>query len=240
VIGSGFIGCEIAASLAVLGHPVTLVSDEPAPNVRRLGVEAGREIAGWLQELDVVLELGAGVDSIERQGQTVQVGVGNRRLAAALVIMATGVAPRSELATAAGLPLEKQAIPTDAAMRTAASDVFAAGDVCAAQNQTAGRRLRVEHWGDALGQGSVAGRSAAGELATWDEVPGFWSSIGSHTLKYAAWGDGYDESRFDRRPDGSFTAWYGRDGRIVGVLTHECDPDYERGRELIARGERWS
>jgi 3-phenylpropionate/trans-cinnamate dioxygenase ferredoxin reductase subunit len=71
-------------------------------------------------------------------------------------------------------------------------------------------------------------------------VPGFWSTIGDRTLKCAAWGDGYDQCRVCRRGDGSFTAWYGRDRRIVGVLTHEADDDYERGRELIAEGAAWS
>jgi NADPH-dependent 2,4-dienoyl-CoA reductase/sulfur reductase-like enzyme len=108
-----------------------------------------------------------------------------------------------------------------------------------AHNDTAGRPLRVEHWGDALAQGELAGRSAAGEAVRWDQVPGFWSTIGDHTLKYSAWGDGYDATRLRRRPDGGFTAWYGRDGRTVGVLAHEADEDYERGRRLIAEGAPW-
>ncbi len=240
VIGSGFIGCEIAASLTALGQQVTLVSDEAAPNARRLGAEAAAEITGWLQELGIVLELGAEVESIERHGDELRVQTEGKGVSAGLVIMATGVAARSELAAAAGLDLVVGAIPTDAAMRTAVSGLLAAGDVCAAQNPTARRRLRVEHWGDALGQGAVAGASAAGQPAAWNDVPGFWSTIGAQTLKYAAWGDGYDESRLERQADGSFTAWYGRDGIIVGVLTHDRDQDYERGQDLIAAGARWS
>src|SRR5262249_17269053 len=85
---------------------------------------------------------------------------------------------------------------------------------------SAGRALRVEHWGDALGQGEVAGRCAAGEHVQWEAVPGFWSTIGNHTLKYAAWGDGFDLSRFEQHAGGAFTVWYGRDEEIVGVLAH--------------------
>ncbi|MGH2877890.1 MAG: oxidoreductase C-terminal domain-containing protein, partial [Solirubrobacteraceae bacterium] len=103
------------------------------------------------------------------------------------------------------------------------------------------RPLRVEHWGDALAQGAVAGTTAAGRPASWDEVPGFWSTIGERTLKYAAWGDGYEEVRFDGPGDGgAFTVWYGREGRIVGVLTHQRNDDYERGRGLVAEGAPWS
>jgi NADPH-dependent 2,4-dienoyl-CoA reductase/sulfur reductase-like enzyme len=155
------------------------------------------------------------------------------------VVMATGVAPRSELAAQAGLELDGRAIPVSAAMRTAQDGLLAAGDVCVAHNLAAGRSLRVEHWGDALGQGAIAGETAAGADAGWDEVPGFWSTIGSRTLKYAAWGDGFDASRLHRDDDGAFVAWYGREGRIAGVLAHERDDDYDRGRELIAEGAPW-
>jgi 3-phenylpropionate/trans-cinnamate dioxygenase ferredoxin reductase component len=121
-------------------------------------------------------------------------------------------------------------------MRSASADVLAAGDVCRAENVAAGRPLRVEHWGDALVQGEIAGATAAGKHAAWDQVPGFWSTIGSRTLKYAAWGDGFDRTRFESHDSGGFTVWYGREGRVVGVLTHEADEDYERGADLIGKG----
>ena len=80
-------------------------------------------------------------------------------------------------------------------MRTSAAAVYAAGDVALARNAAAGRRLPVEHWGEALNQGAVAGARAAGGDAVWDAAPGFWSTIGDRTLKHVAWGDGYDEAR---------------------------------------------
>ena len=238
VIGSGFIGCELSASLAMRGHRVTLVSDEPAPNEARLGAEAATMIAGWLSGLGVDLVLGHPVETIEREGDVVHVVAGGARLDAATVVAAVGVAPRSELLAGAGALAADGAIPVDAGMRTALPGVLAAGDVAYALNATAGRRLRVEHWGDALGQGAVAGRVAAGVDDRWDDVPGFWTSIGPHALKYAAWGDGRDQLRVVRGGE-AFTAWYGRGGKIVGVLTHGADDDYERGRELIAAGAPW-
>ncbi|HEY5262160.1 MAG TPA: FAD-dependent oxidoreductase [Solirubrobacteraceae bacterium] len=84
----------------------------------------------------------------------------------------------------------------------------------------------------------LAGRVLAGdESAHWQEVPGFWSTIGEHTIKYAAWGDGYDSSRLEEHPGGMFTVWYSLDGKLGGVLTHERDEDYEQGRNLIQAGE---
>jgi NADPH-dependent 2,4-dienoyl-CoA reductase/sulfur reductase-like enzyme len=240
VIGSGFIGCEIASSLRRRGERVVLISDEPAPNQARLGPQTAEKIDAWLRDEGVRLELGSGVDSLERRGAQLHVRADATSVTADLVVMATGVAPRSELLAPSGTELDNGAVPTDAAMRTALPDVLAAGDVCVAQNAAAGRPLRVEHWGDALIQGELAGRSAAGAPVQWNQVPGFWSTIGEHTLKYAAWGDGYDTTRFEQYRGGGFTAWYGLRGRIVGVLAHAADEDYERGRKLIAEGAAWN
>jgi NADPH-dependent 2,4-dienoyl-CoA reductase/sulfur reductase-like enzyme len=240
VIGSGFIGCEIAASLRMRGHPVTLVSDEAAPNAARLGADPAQELRRWLQEIGVELLLDAPVERIEHE-DTVEVVAGAARARGAVAVMAAGVAPRSELAAACGLELADGAISVDASMRTRGGEsLLACGDVCKAFNAAAGRPLRVEHWGDALGHGKVAGKTAAGQEASWSDVPGFWSTIGKRTLKYAAWGDGFDELRLERHGDGGFTAWYGKDGLLVGVLAHQADEDYERGRELIAEGAPWS
>ena len=239
VIGSGFIGCEIASSLRFRGHRVHLVSDESAPNAARLGAEPAEVIREWLTDDGVDLCLGSPVEAIEPCSPEVSVRVGNNRGTAQLVVMAAGVSPRTELAAHAGISLSDRAIPASASMRTASDGLLAAGDVCMAENLSAGRALRVEHWGDALGQGEVAGKTVADVRAGWDAVPGFWSTIGRRTLKYAARGDGYDQTRVERHDHGGFTAWYGNKGKLVDVLTHEADDDYEQGSELIGQGASW-
>ena len=240
VVGSGFIGCEAAASLARRGNDVTMIADEAAPNVERLGEAAAARIADWLREEGVVLLAGTELDRIEHEPGRLEVVAGDRHTPADLVVVAVGVAPRGRLGSLLGLELtDEGAIPADSSMRTVADDVLAAGDVCQAYNAAAGRALRVEHWGDALAQGEIAGRGCAGESASWDSVPGFWSTIGDRTIKHAAWGDGFDAVRFIPHAGGAFTAWYGLDGRVVGVLTHEADEDYESGKRLIADGAEW-
>jgi NADPH-dependent 2,4-dienoyl-CoA reductase/sulfur reductase-like enzyme len=237
VIGSGFIGCEIAASLAHRGHVVTLVSDEALPNARRLGTDAGRRIAQWLVAAGVQLVPGVGVEAIARQDDgTLVVSAGAHRLRSPHAVMAAGVAPRSELVSGHGVALDHGAVVTDAGMRTAVPGLLAAGDVTFAENRAAGRHLHVEHWGDALGQGTVAGHVAAGREDAWREVPGFWSTIAGHTLKYIAWGDGHDAIATEDRGHGAFVIRYGRHGRLVGVLTHQVDAAYDTARELIAAG----
>jgi 3-phenylpropionate/trans-cinnamate dioxygenase ferredoxin reductase subunit len=237
VIGSGFIGCEIAASLAARDAHVTLIGEEPLPQLARLGEQAAERIAGWLRELGVELVGDASVEAVH-DGRTVELGDG-RRLDGACVVLAMGSRPRGELARFASLlQSDDGAVVVDASMRAVDGQpsVLAVGDVAHAYNASAGRHLRVEHWGDALEHGAIAGAVLAGEAASWSAVPGFWSTIGSHTLKYAAWGDGFDEIRLDTGSDGRFTVWYSRHGKAVGVLTHERDEDYERGSELIRAG----
>jgi len=239
VIGAGFIGCEIAASLRLREHPVVVFCRERQPNEARLGPEAGARIAGWLAELGVELHCGDEVQRIERDGDRLRVSAGDAQASARRVVMAVGIAPRGELAQAAGIPTADGAICAESDMRTACAGVLAAGDAALAANAAAGRRLRVEHWGEALAQGEVAGRTAAGQTAHWSQVPGFWSTIGRRTLKFVSWGDGFDRVRLVEHGGGAFTVWYGCGRRLVGVLAHERDGDYERGRELVLEGRPW-
>lgn len=235
VVGSGFIGCEAAASLSIRGAEVTLISMEELPQKERLGEEVGERMRGWLRDYGVDLGLGESIERIERTSGGYEVFLqGGGFVAAGTVLFGTGVKPRVELAEAAGLEVEG-AVITDSSMQTSAPGVFAVGDVARAYNESAGRHLSVEHWGDALEHGRIAGTVIAGGEASWTMAPGFWSTIGDETLKYWAWGDGWDETRFVGK-DGSFTVWYGRDGSTVGVLAHESDEDYEKGRELVESG----
>lgn len=233
VVGSGFVGCEAASSLARRGVAVTLLAPEAVPHESRLGPDAGRRIAAWLEEDGVRLLMGT---TVERVGADGRVATSAGPLRADLVLLATGHVPDGGLAEAAGIPTQDGRVLVDAAMRSPVDGVLAAGDVALAENAAGGRRLPVEHWGEALAMGEVAGRTAAGRAASWAQAPGFWSSIGDRALKQVAWGDGWDDLRTVDHGDGAFTAWYGRNGIVVGVLTHGADDDYETGRELVESG----
>ena len=234
VIGSGFIGCEAAVSLATRGLSVTMVSTEQQPQLNRLGPDAAGLITGWLEAADVTLLPEAEITSITG-GRFVHLS-GGTTLSADLILAAVGVTPNTEVARQAGLEMTDARIVVDASMRTSAPGVFAAGDAAFAYNTAAGRHLSVEHWGDADAMGGIAGTVAAGGAASWATSPGFWSEIGSHTLKYTAWGDGYDSATPVGRDDGGLTIWYGKTGIVVGVLTSGADDDYEMGSKLIVAG----
>jgi 3-phenylpropionate/trans-cinnamate dioxygenase ferredoxin reductase component len=230
VIGSGFIGCEAAASLARRGLAVTLVSMEDGPQAGRLGDAASQVLRAWLEEDGISLRLGAEVEAIEAGRVHL---AGETSAEGDLLLVAGGVEPEVGIAAEAGLAVEAGRVHVDAHMRSSVASVLAAGDVAFAFNAAAGRHLAVEHWGEALAMGQVAGQTAAGAEASWAEVPGFWSAIGDRTLKYAAWGDGFDDASLVDHGGGAFTVWYSQEDVTVGVLTHDADHDYERGQRLI-------
>jgi 3-phenylpropionate/trans-cinnamate dioxygenase ferredoxin reductase subunit len=202
------------------------------PQEKRLGTDAGERLLELVQQSGVRYVGGVTVKSITERGVVLNNGV---TLDTDLVLAATGVAPNSAVPQAAGLTIEQSRVVVDADMSTSADGVFAAGDVASAFNAAAGRHLPVEHWQDAMDQGEVAGAVAAGQPSKWDAVPGFWTSIGEATVKYHAWGDGYQSSRLLARDNG-FTVWYEKDGSAVGVLTCNADDDYDLGETLIAEG----
>jgi 3-phenylpropionate/trans-cinnamate dioxygenase ferredoxin reductase component len=239
VVGSGFIGCEAAASLSLRGADVTLISLEESPQRKRLGQEVGERIEGWLEGYGVDLRLGASLESIQRSDVGYELSLaGGDTVSAGTVLFGTGVVPRTGLAEEAGLEVDGGVV-TDSSMRTSAPGIFAVGDIARAYNESAGRHLSVEHWGDALEHGRVAGTVISGGEAAWGMAPGFWSTIGDKTLKYWAWGEGWDRQSFEDEGE-AFTVWYGKEGTLVGVLSHNADDDYQRGRELIERGEPFS
>ncbi len=244
VIGSGFIGCEAAVALARRGIAVTMVSSEQRPQQARLGDAAADLIAGWLDEAGVRLHSGTEVANIAVVDPAVVDGTAGRivrlsdgtALSTDLVLAAVGVSPRAELAVQAGLELRSGRVVVDECMRTAIPGLFAAGDLAMAYHAAAGRHLAVEHWGEAERMGEIAGTVAAGGEAKWEDPPGFWSTIGDHTLKYTAWGDGFDEATADEHDNGGLSIWYSQNGTVVGVLTNDADDDYERGTELVRTG----
>ncbi len=248
VIGSGFIGCEAAASLASRGLEVTLVTPEEGPQRTRLGERVATQIASWLTDLGVELRTGVSVTHVDAP-RTVHLDDGTT-LAPDLILAAVGARPAAADLAESGAPgavlqTYEGRLVADEHLQVAPG-VWVAGDSARGLNVAAGRPLDVEHWGDALAMGELAGRNAAATDAAgaetgdgwgvWDDVPGFFSEIGAHTLKYAAWGDGHEAIDVVERA-GGFTVWYADAADVVvGVLTYNADDDYERGRDLIAHG----
>ena len=215
VIGGGWIGSEVAASARQKGLEVTLIEQASAPLEGVLGRELGEIYAGIHRDHGVEVLTGAGVEAVERGRVTL---AGGRAVECDHVVVGIGVAPRTELAEAAGLDVEN-GILVDERLRTSAEGVFAAGDVANAQHPLLGTRLRVEHWHNALEQGPAAARSMLGSGEPYDRIPYFFSDQYDVGMEYAGHATEWDEVVFRGDVDGrEFIAFWLKDGRVLAGM----------------------
>jgi NADPH-dependent 2,4-dienoyl-CoA reductase/sulfur reductase-like enzyme/nitrite reductase/ring-hydroxylating ferredoxin subunit len=172
IVGAGFIGLEVAASLRARKIDVTVVAPDALPLGRVLGNELGLAIQKLHEAHGVVFRLGKRPVAINEQSVRLDDG---SELEADLVVFGIGVRPAIELADAAGLALDRGVL-VDEYLRTSAPGVFAAGDVARFPDARTGDKIRVEHWVVAARQGEVAALNMLGKSERFDAVPFFWSA----------------------------------------------------------------
>ena len=219
VIGSGWIGSEVAASARQLGAEVAIVGPDAVPLERVLGPEVGRVYRELHAENGVELHLSTKVMAIVG-GDAAQ---GVRTMDGAvvegdLVVVGVGATPRDELARDAGLTLEN-GIVVDELLRTSAPDVFAAGDVAATWNPMYNKRIRVEHWANALNQGQTAARNMLGLGTAYAKLPYFYSDQFDLGMEYNGYASDWD--RVVLRGDAAgreFLAFWLKDGRVLAGM----------------------
>ncbi|MFJ3584909.1 NAD(P)/FAD-dependent oxidoreductase [Streptomyces sp. NPDC090127] len=193
IAGGGWIGLEVAAAARGYGAEVTVVESEPTPLHQVLGPELGQLFADLHTEHGVRFVFGARLAEIVGQdGMVLAVRTDDgEEYPAHAVLAAIGAAPRTALAEAAGLALVDRAhgggIAVDASLRTSDPDIFAAGDVAAAQHPLLNTRLRVEHWANALHGGPAAARAMLGQHVSYDRVPYFFSDQYDLGMEYSGW-----------------------------------------------------
>lgn len=192
VLGSGFIGLETAAALRERGLPVHVVSLDPQPLDKVLGPELGGFIRTLHESHGVVFHMGSSLASIAPASVTLNDG---SELAADLVIIGVGVRPRSALAEAAGLAVDR-GILVDESLQSSVPGVYAAGDV-ARWRAAAGTTRRVEHWVVAQRQGQLAAQNMLGARLPFDDVPFFWSAHYDITIRYLGHAPDWDAVQVD-------------------------------------------
>lgn len=237
LIGLGFIGSEVTASLRQLGVEVTAVDGQRAPLARVLGEEVGAVLAEIHRDKGAELLLEDGVAAFEGVHRVERVRTRKGRLLACdFVVAGIGVTPNTELLAAAGAEVNN-GILVDERCRTSLPDVYAAGDVTNHHHPIFGR-LRVEHWNNAYRQGLAAARSMVGGDQPYDYLHSFWSNQYEHTIEYVGIAAAWDRIVFNGRPQGRrFLAFYLKDGlvRAVAGLDRGGDPeDQHADAELSA------
>ncbi len=219
VIGAGWIGSEIAASARQKRLEVTVLEAGKVPLERVLGLEVGEIYADIHRHHRIELRPEAQVEGFRGGDRVESVSLaGGEEIPADLVVIGVGVAPRTELAERAGLELDN-GIVVDQSLETSVPGVFAAGDVANAYHPFLGRRIRVEHWANALHQPEVAARAMLGKEASYDRLPYFFSDQYDVGMEYAGYATEWDEVVFRGDVESrEFIAFWMRDGRVLAGM----------------------
>jgi 3-phenylpropionate/trans-cinnamate dioxygenase ferredoxin reductase component len=219
VVGAGWIGSEVAASLRTIGRRVVVIAPESVPLERVLGPEIG----GVYRDLHIAhgvdLRLGAQVGRIIGNDRVREVETSTgERIRADLVVVGIGVQPRTELAAAAGLVVG-DGIEVTPTLETSVEGIFAAGDVASAWHPFYERRLRTEHWANAKFQGPAAARSMLGGTAPYDRIPYFYSDQYDLGMEYTGLASASDQLAVrGSLADREFVAFWLADGRVVAGM----------------------
>ena len=236
VVGMGFIGCEVAASLTQLGVQVTAIFPGQAPLERVVGGQVGALIAAIHRANGVELLAGEQVAAFEgtERVEAIVTGTGHR-IACDFAVAGIGVEP--DVPAVAGSSIaEDNGILVDEFCRTSAADVYAAGDVANHFHPLFGR-IRVEHYNNAEKQGTAAARSILGSTAPYDYVHTFWSDQYEHTIEYVGHVTKWDE--FVVRgsvEEGKLVGFYLVDGVVRAAigLDRGGDPELDHDSEMAA------
>jgi NADPH-dependent 2,4-dienoyl-CoA reductase/sulfur reductase-like enzyme len=234
VVGGGFIGSEIAASLATAGYRVTLLFPEEGIGARIFPRELAIHLNGYYGEREVEVRPGERLTGIEARGPAFTLATDRSTIQADLVVAGIGIVPNDGLAAQAGLAVD-DGILVDETLRTSDPAVFAAGDVARFSNPALGQRLRVEHEDNANRMGREAGRAMAGAEVAYRHLPFFYSDL--FELGYEAVGilDPRLEVVADwKEPFRKGVLYYLAEGRVRGVLAWGVFGKIDAARSLIA------
>ena len=201
VIGTSFIGLEVAASLRARELEVHVVAPDKVPLARVMGEELGGYIKSLHEEHGVTFHLGKRPKVIEESGAG---GLSVRldddsRLACDFVVVGIGVRPATALAEKAGLKVD-DGVVVDAELRTSDEHIFAAGDLARYPDPRAGKSIRVEHWVVAERQGQTAARNMLGAKEAFADVPFFWSMHYDVGINYVGHAEKWDRAVVDGSP----------------------------------------
>ncbi|HUK67564.1 MAG TPA: FAD-dependent oxidoreductase [Streptosporangiaceae bacterium] len=222
IAGGGWIGLETAAAARSYGCEVTVVEPEPTPLNRVLGTELGEVFASLHRRHGVEFMLRTGVAEFRGGADAGRVRTvvttDGAELAADVVVVGIGAVPNVSLAEAAGLDVGN-GIVTDAGLRSSDPDIYAAGDVANSWHPLLDRRVRVEHWANALHGGPAAARSMLGQDVSYDRVPYFYSDQYELSMETSGLPEDYDAVVYRGEPEsGEFIAFWLAAGRVLAGM----------------------
>jgi 3-phenylpropionate/trans-cinnamate dioxygenase ferredoxin reductase component len=219
IVGGGFIGGEVASAAAARGVRVVLIEALEQPLARVLGAEVGARVAALHRAAGVEVLTNAQASGVRRRGDALEVALAGRDpVLADAVVVGAGMRPATGWLAGSGVRVD-DGVVTDAACRTDAPGVLAAGDCARWHNARYGRLMRVEHWDTARRHGAAAAAAALGDDMPFAPLPFFWSDQHGVKLQWVGYAPAWDEVEIDDEdPPPGFVARYRLDGRLAAVF----------------------
>ena len=236
IIGGGYIGLEVAATLRQLGMEVTVLEMADRVMNRVVAEPVSRYYEREHASHGVKIELGARVLALrgDTDARIAAVETDRGSIAANLVVVGIGVLPTDELAQSAGLACDNGVI-VDEYCRTSDPAIFAIGDCSNHPSAHYGRRIRLESVDNAFEQANTVAANITGTPTQHDRVPWFWSDQYHHKLLIVGLADGHDRAILRGDPaNHSFSVCYLRDGEFIAIDTVNMAKDQMAARKLIA------
>jgi 3-phenylpropionate/trans-cinnamate dioxygenase ferredoxin reductase component len=232
IVGGGWIGLEVAAAARQAGTDVTILEALEVPLQTAIGPELGQVFADLHIEHGVDLRTLVKVAEVHPDGVRLSDGT---RIDANAVLIAIGARPDTDLAEAAGLAVDNGVL-VDGALRTSDPDIYAVSDIANAEHPILGRRVRVEHWANALNQPATAATAMLGMPASYGELPYFYTDQYDLGMEYVGLAQDYAEVVFRADPaTREFIAfWLDSDQRVLAGMNVNVWDVVEPIKALIA------
>jgi apoptosis-inducing factor 3 len=220
IIGGGFIGMELASSIraALKDLNVTVIEGQKTPLQHVLGEKVGKVLQNLSEKNGVNIITGAKVKGIEGEGKVSGVLLEEKNVPTDVLIIATGVEPVLEFAK--DLDRDEGGIKTNVFLETSQKDVYAAGDIASYPFWYTGAPTRIEHYNEAIYQGSVAALNMSGKKFPVDNVPFFWTRQFNNSLSFTGVTRGWDDLHIvGDLKEMKFVAYYIRksDDKVLGA-----------------------
>lgn len=238
ILGGGFIGLEIAATLTLGGRKVTVVEAADRLLGRAVAPAIGAHARQRLEAMGVRILTGTTVTRLEGENGHVAAAItsSGERLPAQMVIIGIGVVPNVELAEAAGLAIGN-GIRVDQQMRTSEPAVLALGDAASYRHWFTGADVRLESVQNATDQARLAARTILGHADAYSAVPWFWSDIGDMKLQMVGLTSGSEHNVVvGDAADNRFSIYHYGGGRLIGIESVNKPADHMLGRKMLGAG----